>query len=144
MTKKPKGTFVSLPEGVHHFTLKGIEKRFCFNKHRESLFKGLKRAVRNLKSAGVVDIYIDGSFVGDKKFPNDIDGCWLPNDSLKTDKIDPVLLDFISGRKEMKKKYGVDFFLANTIEGASGKPFLEFFQTDRDGKPKGIIKIKLE
>ena len=140
----PIWTFMSLQPGVHLFTLKQIEKKFCFNEHRKSLFKGLKRTVKNLKSAGVVDIHIDGSFVEDKEFPNDIDGCWLANDSLKTDKIDPVLLDFTSGRKKMKKKYGVDFFLANMIESASGKPFVEFFQTDRDGKPKGIIKIKLK
>ena len=135
---------VILKPGIHDLTLKEIEKIFCFNAHRKSLFKGLKKAVNNLKAAGVKEIYIDGSFVGDKELPSDIDGCWMPTDGLKVGKIDPVLLDFSDSRKKMKKKFGVDFFLANTIEGASGEPFLEFFQTDRDGKRKGIIKIKME
>ncbi len=107
-------------------------------------FEGLKKVVKNLRSAGIEGIYIDGSFVGDKEFPNDIDGCWMPKMGLKTEKIDPALLDFSQSRKKMKEKYSVDFFLANVIEGASGEPFLEFFQTDRDGKRKAIIKIKQE
>ncbi|MCH8314322.1 MAG: hypothetical protein IID17_15205 [Nitrospinae bacterium] len=135
---------LKLRPGIHEFSLQKIKKDYCFNSQRLALFQGLKDVVKNLKSAGVADIYIDGSFVSDKELPNDIDGCWLPTPSLKTKKIDPVLLDFSNGRKKMKEKYGVDFFLANVIEGSSGEPFLEFFQTDRDGNRKGIIKIKLD
>ena len=36
-----------------------------------------------------------------------------------------------------------DAFIAEIIEGGSGKPFPEFFQTNRDGDPKGIIQINL-
>ena len=59
-------------------------------------------------------------------------------------KIDRVLLNFRNQRAAMKKKNGVDFFLANELESPKGEPFLEFFQKDRDGKPKGILKVKLE
>lgn len=135
---------VVLEPGIHDLTLKEVEKRFCFNPHRRQLFKGLKKAVKNLWSAGVEEIYIDGSFIGDKEFPGDIDGCWMPKVGLKTEKIDPVLLTFTPGRREMKAKYGVDFYLTNVIEETRGKTFLEFFQLDRDGKRKGIIKIKQE
>ena len=135
---------LKLRPGIHEFSLQKIKKDYCFNSQRLALFQGLKDVVKNLKSAGVADIYIDGSFVSDKELPNDIDGCWLPTPSLKTKKIDPVLLDFSKGRKKMKEKYGIDFFLANIIESSSGEPFLEFFQTDRDGNRKGIIKIKLD
>lgn len=44
----------------------------------------------------------------------------------------------------MKAKYGVDFFPANGVELGSGQPFLDFFQTDKDGRPKGILVIELE
>ena len=128
--------------GIHSLTLDEIENLFVFNEHRKKLFQGLKKALENLVSAGVQDVYIDGSFISEKEVPNDIDGCWLPNPSTVSSKIDPVLLDFSYSRKKMKEKYGVDFFPANCIEGPSGEPFLKFFQMDRDGKPKGIIKIE--
>ncbi|TDJ50509.1 MAG: hypothetical protein E2O42_04345 [Nitrospina sp.] len=138
---KPKN--LRLEPGIHEFSLKEIKERYCFNPHRRALFEGLKKAVKIFKSAGVKKIYIAGSFVGDCELPNDIDGCWLCVPSVITKKIDPVLLDLSKGRQKMKDKYGVDFFLANLIESSTGKPFVKFFQTDRDGKRKGIIKIKL-
>ena len=135
---------LKLRPGIHECSLPEIKKKYGFNIQRLSLFQGLKEVVKILKSAGVKDIYIDGSFVSGKELPNDIDGCWMPTASMNTKKIDPVLLDFSNGRKKMKEKYGVDFFLANVIEGSSGEPFLKFFQTDRDGNRQGVIKIKFD
>ena len=38
-----------------------------------------------------------------------------------------------------------EFFPAQFPEGASGKTFLEFFQTDKDsGNPKGIVAIDVK
>jgi len=36
------------------------------------------------------------------------------------------------------------YFIANTIELGSGMPFVEFFQLNRDGHPKGILAIELQ
>ena len=135
---------LKLRPGIHEFSLSEIKEKYAFNPHRLTLFKDLEKVVKILKSAGILDIYLDGSFLSDKESPNDIDGCWMPTSTMNTKKIDPVLLDFTNSRKKMKDKYGVDFFLANVIEGSSGEPFLEFFQTDRDGNRQGIIKIKLD
>ena len=41
------------------------------------LFSGLMKALINLAEAGVKKVYIDGSFVTDKDYPKDIDGCWV-------------------------------------------------------------------
>lgn len=133
-----------LRPGIHDVSLKEIEEHFCFNEYRWKLFRRAVPAIRNLIAAGVTDIYLDGSFAESKPRPNDIDGCWVPYPHMVSAKIDPVLLDFRNQRAAMKKKYSVDFFLANVLEGGTGKPFLEFFQKDRDGKPKGILKVKLE
>lgn len=54
--------------------------------------------------------------------------------------LDPI---FLGNRNEMKKKYGLDFFIANYIEAGSGLPFPKFFQKNRDGSAKGIIVVKL-
>ncbi len=136
--------FGRLRPGIHLFTLEEIEKHLCFNEYRGKLFKKAVPAIKNLIAAGVDDIYLDGSFAESKPRPNDIDGCWVPHPHLDSTRIDPVLLDFRNQRAAMKKKYGVDFFLANDLERPKGKTFLEFFQKDRDGKPKGILKVKLE
>ncbi len=121
-----------------------IEGKYCFNDYRKKLFKKAKKGLKSLISAGVLEIWLDGSFIGNKEKPNDIDVCWLPNPSVDSSKIDPVLLDFSKSRAKMKKKYGLDCFPANVIESSTGKPFLDFFKTDRDGSPKEIIKLKLE
>ena len=42
-------------------------------------------------------------------------------------------------REAQKAKFGDEMFIAN----APGNRFLDFFQLDRDGGPKGIIQINL-
>ena len=43
----------------------------------------------------------------------------------------------------MKAKYGLEFFPASIIEGATGLPFPRFFQLNRDAQPKGILVVTL-
>jgi hypothetical protein len=63
--------------------------------------------------------------------------------------LDPRFWDFDTpeeaqkNRQAIKEEFGLDFFMAEIIEGGSGKPFPEFFQTNRDGVPKGILQIDL-
>lgn len=70
--------------------------------------------------------------------PGDYDACWDP-DGVDPDRLDPVLLNWTeSGRLLMRAKYLGDLFIAG-IEGTTGLPFVNFFRTDRDGTPKGIV-----
>lgn len=78
-----------------------------------------------MAEAGVKIIWIDGSFVTSKENPNDIDGCWEYTPLVNQDKLDSV---FLGSRKEMKNKYGLDFFIANIVEMGSGLPFPKFFK----------------
>lgn len=48
-----------------------------------------------------------------------------------------------SDRAQLKARYGMDFFLADMIEGGTGQPFSSFFQGDRAGNPKGIVRLEL-
>ncbi len=130
-----------LPAGEHQATLEEVELVYgTSTDRRKALMKGLRDAAFNLETAGVRTIWINGSFVTSKKEPNDIDGCWEYNTSVDIKILDPV---FLGNRAEMKKKYGLDFFIANYIEAGSGLPFPKFFQKNREGEPKGIIVIKL-
>lgn len=130
-----------LPAGEYSASLMEVEHIYGLStKRRKELMRGLLEASSNLKASGVRTIWIDGSFITNKKEPNDIDGCWEYNDSVNIDLLDPV---FLGGRAEMKEKYGLDFFIANYIEAGSGLPFPKFFQKNRDGASKGIIVVRL-
>ena len=93
--------------------------------------------------AGCRQVYIDGSFVTEKEFPNDYDACWdITN--VRPELLDPLLLKFDDGRVAQKTKYLGDLFPAQTQESVTGQTFLEFFQVDKEtGNSKGIIVLDL-
>lgn len=130
-----------LPPGEHQATLAEVETVYgCATERRQILMAGLKKASSNFALAGVKRVWINGSFITDKKAPNDIDGCWEYSDLVDLSILDP---DFLGTRDLIKNKYGLDFFISNIIEAGSGLPFPHFFQVNREGEPKGIIVITL-
>lgn len=130
-----------LPPGEHTASLDEVELDFgSSTDRRKLLMRGLREAANNFELSGVRTLWIDGSFISAKEEPNDIDGCWEFTSVVNTKMLDPV---FLGTREKMKKKYGLDFFIANIIEAGSGLPFPKFFQVNRDGDPKGIIVVKL-
>ncbi len=142
-------TIGELPPGVHLATIEEVERVFGqSNDRRRLLMNGLRKAIAVFKKASVTRIYVDGSFTTDKEEPNDIDGCWSVA-GVNAKELDPRFWDFDTPeeadkkRREIKEEFGLDFFIAEIIEGGSGKPFPEFFQTNRDGESKGIIQINL-
>ena len=132
-----------LEEGEYEATLDEIEAVYGRSTDRRKLLmQGLRDAAENLEKSGVRRIWVNGSFITDKDEPNDIDGCWEYNDLMDLNVVDPVFLS-MNSREDVKKKYGLDFFIAQQIEGGSGKPFPKFFQVNREGEPKGIIFVEL-
>ncbi|MAT45331.1 MAG: hypothetical protein CL609_23630 [Anaerolineaceae bacterium] len=131
-----------LPEGIHDATINEIHERFATNKRRKELFACLKRALKDLKFAGCMTVYLDGSFITEKKNPGDYDCCW---DVAGVDdkKIKPIFLDFKDERKNQKSEYRGEFFPSH-FPADGQHNFLEFFQIDKDtGHKKGIIRINL-
>ncbi len=146
----PKLTAGELPTGVHIATLEEVEQSFGVqNDRRKLLMAGLSTVVHMFQAAGVKFVLVDGSFTTEKEEPADIDGCWSAAGDVDFHRIDSDfwdfddIVDFQEKRKLVKERYGLDFFIAESVEGGSGKPFSEFFQTNRDGYPKGILKIVL-
>ena len=104
---------------------------------------GLEAALEDLKGAGCGTVYLNGSFVTSKTYPNDYDACW-EEVGVDPTALDPVLLTFDSGRAAQKAKYMGELFPASIIADIDGLSFLEFFQTDKEtGRPKGIVAIDL-
>jgi hypothetical protein len=134
----------TLPVGVHWSDWEEIELRFGFSERRRQLLSGLKSALKALRRAGCRRVYVDGSFVTVKREPGDYDACW-DIESVDVELLDPVFLDFSNGRRAQKRKHFGEFFPAQMPEGATGRLFLEFFQTGKEtGKPKGIVGLNLE
>ena len=131
-----------LPPGRHNAAWGEFESRFGYNSWRRMLLSGLLRALLELKRAGVGLAYLDGSFVTEKAVPGDYDACWDPG-GVDPTLLDPVLLDFSNKRVKQKAKYGGELFVSSSVSGPDGRTFLEFFQEDQDGVPKGIVALDL-
>jgi len=133
-----------LPPGVHSAEWQEFVQRFGWTPHRRRLIHGLQRALENLRNAGCLTAYIDGSFVTNVERPGDFDACW---DLVGVDlaKVDVVLKSFGNRRALQKAKYLGELFPASFKADVSGRTFLDFFQTDKTtGEPKGIVSISLK
>lgn len=135
----------NLPPGIHSCTWEEFVARFGITQQRLNLIAGLRIAIDQLREAGCPTIYIDGSFVTNKPVPGDFDACWeaIGVDVNKLQSIAPALLKFDSKRAAQKAEYGGEFFPAGGPADSVGTLFLDFFQKDREGNPKGIISIDL-
>ena len=133
----------NLPPGIHLATWDDLVARFGNTPHRQMLLVGLRAALLSLKDSGCRRVYIDGSFVTAKEQPGDFDGCW-DVDEVDPDMLDPVLLEFANRRAAQKAKYFGELFLANAAADPAGTRFIDFFQLDKDGHPKGITALNLK
>jgi len=100
------------------------------------------RALQALRAAGCERAYVDGSFVTAKLVPADYDGCYDLT-GVDPQRLHPALGEFSDLRAAQKAEFLGELFPASWVADRQGRPYLEFFQQDRDGNPKGIIAIDL-
>jgi hypothetical protein len=115
-----------LPPGVYEASWLELMKRFAINPQRRRLATGLAAALQKLAIAGCRRVVIGGSFVTIKEYPNDFDG-WYESFGLDLDILDPLFLEDVESQMEV---FGGTLFSPPSYEG--------FFQTDREGRPKGV------
>ncbi len=135
----------NLLAGEHDLDWQEFTQHFAWNTKRATLIGGLQAALIALHNCGCPTAWIDGSFATNKPNPNDIDVAW---DDDQTDfqllqQIEPTLLEFSHRRAAQKRKFGCECFPATWEADANGTTFLEYFKKDRNGNPKGIIRISL-
>jgi hypothetical protein len=118
-----------LPPGVYESSWPEFLSRFAINGPRQRLATGLAAALRKLGIAGCRRVIIGGSFVTDKEHPNDFDG-WYDDFCLDPDVLDPL---FVENVDDQHIVFGGRLFDLPSYEG--------FFQTDRAGRPKGVIAL---
>jgi hypothetical protein len=134
----------NLPPGIHTADWNELEAAFGGSPRRVELLAGLREALAALRDAGCRIAYVDGSFVTGKEEPGDFDACW-DGAGVDASLLDPVLLDLAPPRTAQKERFSGELFPMSVVaDSESGAPFLDFFQRDRDGEPKGIIQIDLE
>ena len=133
----------NLPSGEHLATWQELVDRFGHTPWRRRLLAGLLDALRLLKAAGCRRAYIDGSFVTAKEEPGDFDACW-DADGIDFDRVDERLLTFDRGRATQKAAFLGELFIADGRADPQGRLFRDFFQTDRDGRRKGIVVVDLK
>ena len=119
-----------------------FKKAFGFNESRIEKIKRILIFLKILKSLKCTSVYIVGSFVSIKEFPNDIDIC------VDATGIDYVELlkeypDFLEskGIEKIKKEHYVHF--AAFFDFGSPE-ILDWFKKDRDGNPRGLVKMYLK
>lgn len=137
----PKGL---LPPGLHRATWDELCSTFGSTRRRRRLLEGLLRVATNLRDAGAVNLWLDGSFVTSKPNPDDFDGVWDPS-RVNLRKVDPVLTDLSdlrNGRLRQKAKYHGELMIS-AMEQRSGLPFEQFFQQTSEGDVKGIVLLDL-
>ena len=118
-----------LPPGVHEATWAEFLARFGINPRRLRLATGLAAALRKLGIAGCRRVIIGGSFVTDKAEPNDFDG-WYDDFCLNLGLLDPLFVEEVGQQQVV---FGGRLFDLPSYAG--------FFQTDRAGRPKGVIAL---
>ena len=128
-----------LPAGEHEASWDEITARFGWNSTRRRLLGGLQEMARSLHTAGCDFFLLDGSFVTSKEYPDDFDACcdFSKINIRKTD------LRLFGTRNEMKADFLGELFPEHYA--ADGRfTFREFFQTDRDGTAKGVVRLLLD
>jgi hypothetical protein len=136
----------TLPVGIHVCTLEEVASRyghFGRTDVRLKLTERLRAYVEEARRTRVVVwLGIDGSYITREPEPGDIDlVVALRADHDFAAEIPPFTYNVVS-RRRVKKLY--DFDILAAPEGSAVlATHLEFFQTTRGGKPKGLLKVTL-
>jgi hypothetical protein len=135
----------NLISGCHELDIPEFKSEFGWNIHRLRLINGLERAILAFRSFSVKFLYVDGSFVTKKALPEDYDVCYeIPeNDLDKLFLFYPVFRSFENNRKRQKEVFLGEFFPATWVAFPPSEIYLNFFQHDKDGRSKGVIKLLL-
>ena len=120
-----------LPSGIHDSSWEDAAERFGVNPYRACLLRGLLTALRSLRRAGCLKIYLDGSFVTDKEFPNDFDVAWETGNVSET-LLRPIFLDFSNLRQSQKETFGANSSLP------TGRRIGRAERTSNSSKPTGM------
>jgi hypothetical protein len=131
----PFDDFGNLPQGIHRCSLDELVARFGIgSEEREAETNELVLFIEAAKAAGVRRLLVNGSFVTEKRSPNDVDIVCLPgtdyprqSQPLDSDELVWPFLQVIIAADD------ADFEAWATRQ----------FATDRRRRPKGVVEVML-
>ena len=128
-----------LPPGIYRGTADEIVERFCRNsERRQYLEEPLRLLVQIAIDSEAIALYLNGSFVTDKQNPRDIDGVIVLPDAFDTTG------ELAQRLRQLHRDYGLDIERVATHDIEERDYLLkDFFGTDREGKPRGIVEVIL-
>ena len=137
----------NLPPGIHEASWEDVAARFGTSPERRLLLVQLRAALDALASVGCRRAWLDGSFVGDveRRFgrpPGDVDVAWdlAGVDLGHLAALAPALHPLHGSREERRRRFGGDYVaVAAPLEVGA----LAGFQRDREGRPKGLVLVRL-
>jgi hypothetical protein len=143
MTLPDFDVFGNLPAGERPVSWAEFEQRYGYNPGRAAILRQIKAWLVHMRSAGCRAAYIDGSFVCKTAKPGDYDACWDAT-GVDVTLLDSSLLEqTVEGRRVIKLRFGGDIRPDMVCPPGSILPYVRFFQRDRDGNAKGIVRIDL-
>lgn len=138
-----------LPVGVHDATLAEIESRFCWNAHRQALWRDFLAFWTDhvTKLSPAVRVWIDGSFSRSKPCPSDVDVVLDCTDATQ-ETFAQVMIVWLN-RVEMKTRYHVDVWPRHPTITNDLSRYFQYIgekaaaELTLDPKhPKGIVKVQ--
>ena len=125
--------------GIYRGTADEVAERFCrTSERRQNLEEPLRLLVQIAIDSEAIALFVNGSFVTDKQNPRDIDGVIVLPDAFDTTG------ELAERLRQLHRDYGLDIerVAAHDIEE---RDYLlkDFFGTDRDGKPRGLVEVIL-
>jgi hypothetical protein len=135
-----------LPAGVHTASLAEIENRFgkfIDSDQRVHQFSSVKDLADMAKSSGIVErLFIGGSFITTKSKPNDIDLVIVISKDVDFDSLNPSQM-VVADRASLSRVFKGGTFDVIVVRNGTGRmqTAIEFFQTNRDNKPIGIVEV---
>lgn len=135
----------ALPPGEHKATLEEVKERYAYNHRRREIASGLEHVLGLLAARGVVQVWLDGSFVTSTLRPNDVDVIYVAPDGS-----DPTEWGWLSPyrRKDLKRHYRVDLWKYPSYQPHKKLPYKvitikDLFESTADDTPKGIVSLTL-
>ncbi|MEH6652009.1 MAG: hypothetical protein V7707_18460 [Motiliproteus sp.] len=140
-----------LEAGMHNMTLSDLKSVFVepFEnvERREKLLNRFEEFIARLKDVPInMEVWIDGSFATKKEHPRDIDLVVVrAQDEVNKLPIEKqlILKELFQDQKTTKLRYECDAYFV--IDNMNDKSYWRgLFGFDRNEKPKGIARIKVE
>lgn len=133
-----------LPPGIHRATLEEVRDKLGWGLRRRKLLDRLKPGLTLMKHCGIDRVYLDGSFVTEKDRPGDIDCCYdVPPSVTNLNVMFPIWPCTRANRDMSQRIFGAELFPSRAHATRSGEPYIEWFQTDDRGRPRGIVLLEL-